>query len=93
VVVISAPYPNPSNGSPITFTVSAPEVSTVTMDVFTLAFRKITGETIQAHGPTTFQWNLKDISGVPVANGVYYVRIQVKGAQSAVKILKVLLLR
>jgi hypothetical protein len=37
--------------------------------------------------------DLKDVSGVTVANGVYYVRIHVTGAQSTTEILKVLILR
>jgi hypothetical protein len=93
VVVISAPYPNPSNGSPITFTVSAPEVSTVTMDVFTLAFRKIAAQTKSIYGSQTFEWDLRDVSGAPAANGLYYVRIHIEGRQSGTKIFKVLILR
>jgi hypothetical protein len=93
VIVISAPFPNPSNGTPITFNVQVPGESTVTLDVFTLAFRKIYSETVQADGPLTLQWNLRDISGVQVANGVYYVRIHVSGSQETTKIIKVLILR
>jgi len=63
------------------------------MDVFTLAFRKISSQTIQAYGAATLQWDLKDISGVQVANGLYYVRIQVTGTESTTRILKVLILR
>jgi hypothetical protein len=91
--VISAPFPNPSSGLPITFNVQVPGESTVTLDVFTLAFRKIYSQTVQADGPLTLQWDLRDVSGVPVANGVYYVRIHVTGNPSVTKILKVLILR
>ncbi len=93
VVVISAPYPNPSRGLPISFNVSVPGESTLTLDVFTLAFRKIYSEMIQADGSLTLRWDLRDVSGIQVANGVYYVRIHVAGSQSATKILKVLILR
>jgi hypothetical protein len=65
----------------------------VTLDVFTLAFRKIYSETTQADGPLTLQWDLRDVSGVQVANGLYYVRIHVAGTQETTKILKVLILR
>jgi rhamnogalacturonan endolyase len=92
-IVISAPFPNPSNGTPITFNIQVPGESSVTLDVFTLAFRKIYSQTTQADGPLTLQWDLRDVSGVQVANGVYYVRIHVSGSQSATKILKVLILR
>jgi flagellar hook assembly protein FlgD len=92
-VVISQPYPNPSSGQPMTFNVQTPDQSTVTLDVFTLAFRKIYGQTIQADGPLTFQWDLKDDKGSQAADGLYYVRVHVAGNQSATKILKVLILR
>jgi hypothetical protein len=92
-IIISAPFPNPSNGSPIFFNVEVPGPSTVTLDVFTLSFRKIFSETEQINGSQTLQWDLKDVSGVAVANGVYYVRIHVKGSQSSTEILKVMILR
>jgi O-glycosyl hydrolase len=92
-IIISEPYPNPSNGTPITFNIQVPGESTVTLDVFTLAFRKVYGETIKAYGPATLQWNLRDVSGTLVANGLYYVRIQVSGGESTTKIFKVLVLR
>jgi hypothetical protein len=92
-IIISAPFPNPSNGSPITFNVQVPGPSTVTLDVFTLSFRKIFSETETVNGSQNLEWDLKDVSGVAVANGVYYVRIQVKGSQSLTQILKVMILR
>jgi O-glycosyl hydrolase len=92
-IIISEPYPNPSNGTPITFNIQVPGESTVTLDVFTLAFRKVYGETTQAYGPVTLQWNLRDISGTQVSNGLYYVRIHVSGGESTSKIFKVLVLR
>ena len=92
-ILISAPFPNPSNGSPMTFDVQVPSQSTVTMDVFTLAFRKISSQTKEITGLQPFQWDLKDVSGVQVSNGLYYVRIHVEGAQSSTKILKVLIIR
>lgn len=92
-IIISEPYPNPSNGTPITINIQVPGESTVTLDVFTLAFRRIYSDTTQADGPLTLQWDLKDISGVQVANGLYYIRIHVAGSQSTTKILKVLVLR
>jgi polygalacturonase len=92
-IIISAPFPNPSSGTPITFNIQVPGESTVTLDVFTLAFRKIYSETTQTDGPLTLQWDLRDVSGVQVANGVYYVRVNITGNPSITKILKVLILR
>jgi flagellar hook assembly protein FlgD len=77
----------------MSFNVSVPGESTVTMDVFTLAFRKIISQTTHIYGDQTFQWDLKDVSGVQVADGLYYVRIHVSGPQSSTKILKVMILR
>jgi hypothetical protein len=91
--VISEPFPNPSSGSPITFNIQVPGESTVTLDVFTLAFRRVYAETTHAFGSVTLEWNLRDVSGTQVSNGLYYVRIQVTGSQSTTKILKVLILR
>ncbi len=93
VPVISEPYPNPSTGASITFPISVPSHSTVTMDIFTLAFRKITSQTTQINGGQTLQWNLLDISGDQVSNGLYYVRIHISGTQSLTKIMKILILR
>jgi len=42
---------------------------------------------------TAVQWDLRDKLGINVADGLYYVRIQVTGRQDAVKIFKVLVLR
>ena len=92
-IIISAPFPNPSSGTPMSFGLQVPGESQVTMEVFTLAFRRIYGQTTQADGPLTLQWDLRDVSGTQAANGVYFVRIHVSGAQSATKILKVLILR
>jgi len=93
VVVIAQPFPNPSTGAPISFNISVPGESTVTMDVFTLAFRKIASQTKQIFGEQTFQWDLKDNSGTQVADGLYYVRIHISGPLSSTKIFKVMILR
>jgi hypothetical protein len=93
VANIEPPYPNPSRGTPISFMVQAPSSSTVTMDVFTLAFRRIDSQTVQVNGSQVILWNLTDASGAQAANGLYYVRIRVSGAQSVEKTLKVLVLR
>jgi hypothetical protein len=91
--VISAPYPNPSKGSPISFNVEVAFPATVVADVFTLNFRKISSQSLRVSDFQTIQWDLKDIMGVQVANGLYYIRVQVIGIQSSSKTLKVLVLR
>lgn len=92
-IVISQPYPNPSSGSSMTFNVQTPDQSTVTLEVFTLAFRKIESQTAQVDGFYNFQWDLKDMKKVQAADGLYYVRVHVAGAKSSIKIFKVLVLR
>jgi hypothetical protein len=92
-VVISPPYPNPSSGSPMTFNVQTPDQSTVTLEVFTPAFRKIYSQTFQVYGSQNLQWNLRDNAGIRAADGIYYVRVHVAGAPATTKILKVLILR
>jgi hypothetical protein len=91
--IFSLPYPNPSYGSPISFQIQVPYAYLVTMDVFSVALRKITSQSIHISGSQTLQWNLKDKSGIQAANGFYWVRFQFAGKPSATKILKVLVLR
>jgi hypothetical protein len=90
---VTAPYPDPSNGSPINFPVQVQGPSEVTLSVFTLAFREIYNEKVPITGEQTLQWDLKDREGNTVANGLYYVRIQITGPQNSTTILKVLVLR
>jgi hypothetical protein len=91
--IVSAPYPNPSNGAPIAVSIQVPAPATVTMDVFTLSFRKVASETVSVESAKTLLWDTKDILGIPVANGLYYVRIHIAGIQSTTTIVKVLVLR
>jgi hypothetical protein len=87
------PYPNPSRGTPILFEIQSPNQCVVTMDVFTLSFRKILSQTIQVDGSQTIQWDLNDSAGKPAANGIYYVRLQATGTQANTKVIKVMILR
>lgn len=94
VPVIRAPYPDPVTGPyPVTVNVQVPGNSTVSMDVFTLAFRKIANQTKDISNTGSVTWNLQDSWGTPVADGLYYLRIQVTGPQPLTKIFKVLITR
>jgi len=86
-VTISAPYPNPTFGSPVHFQIQG-DVYLTRFSVFTTAFRKIYES---AAGSTT--WDLTDKNGTSVSNGIYYVRFEVEGSQSYSKVWKVLVLR
>jgi hypothetical protein len=68
--------------------------STLEMDVFTTAFRKVASVTASVGaGGGTLSWDMKDRMGNPVANGLYYLRIRVSGPQTATEIFKVLVLK
>src|SRR5665213_747124 len=95
LITISAPYPNPVYSSgPVSFDVTVPSPSTVSWDVFTLAFRKIYGSGSQGIAyKATYSWDLKDKDNKPVANGVYYIRVTVVNMDVGLsKVLKVLVL-
>jgi hypothetical protein len=95
MITVSAPYPNPVYSSgPVSFDVTVPSASTVSWDVFTLAFRKIYGSGSQSIAyKATYSWNLQDKDGHPVANGLYYIRVTVVNLDVGLpKVLKVLVL-
>ncbi len=75
----------------INIDISSP--SMVTLTVFTLYGREIYQESLERASDGTISWNLADLQGTTVANGVYYLKIQVNGNQPLVKVLKVLVLR
>jgi hypothetical protein len=61
--------------------------------VFSVAFRKINSGTLNLPSGGTFQWDVKDKAGIPVARGLYYLRLEVKNPSGDIKkILKVLVL-
>ncbi len=94
-VTVSAPYPNPATGPVhVSIPVQAPTGSTVHWTVYTTAFRKVYDQTQAIPGNNIIlSWPMVDTWGTPVANGVYYVRVQVTGLASASQILKVLVIR
>lgn len=85
----AAIYPNPStDGGPIN--VIPPTYlgnEDVTVRIFTIAFRKIQEEVFpqQPFGPITIQ--LKDQEGTLLANGLYYIVVDVLGQRSILKLL------
>ena len=92
-VVISPPYPNPVSG-PVHVDVQAPSGTALAWDVFTAAFRKVSGGSQTVSGFATLAWDLKDKGGNPVSNGLYYLRVKAAAGNAAtVKILKILVAR
>jgi len=92
-VTIGNPYPNPVAG-PLSIPVIAPAGFTAHWTVFTLGFRKVY-ERAQTFPGTdgTLSWNLVDNQDVPVANGLYYIRVDVTGGVSGSRIVKALVTR
>jgi len=95
VPVVQNPYPNPTTGQPIEIDVLLPGTSTVKYTIYTLAFRKIVWGTpyLQDSTGAKIKWNLQDNYGSKVADGLYYVRVDVIGPQNSTRIFKVLVLR
>ena len=93
-VTISFPYPNPSYGDgPVAVNIQVPGAATVNWSVFTTAFRKVNEGMVSLGGDATFQWDLKDKTEKPVANGLYYLRLEATGSFGTVKkIFKILIL-
>jgi hypothetical protein len=91
------PYPNPVSNGPVQIDVAMPGSGTIEMDVFTTAMRKIAEHATVVNGAggtvTSVQWDLRDKTGMPIANGLYYLRLQVSGAQASTKIFKVIVVR
>jgi hypothetical protein len=90
---ISNPYPNPSTGGPVDVNIDISSPSIVTLTVFTLFGREVYQESLELALDGTISWNLADLQGTTVANGLYYLKIQVNGNQPLVRVLKVLVLR
>jgi hypothetical protein len=66
----------------------------VTCDVFTTGFNHVCTISQTISRDTTVSWDLKDKSGCPCSNGLYYIRVSVNGAGGiSSEILKALLLR
>lgn len=94
-VSIGPPYPNPVlGGGAVNVQVQGSGMVTVNWSVFTTAFRKIAQGTATFTNGGAFRWDLTDLSGKPVASGLYYLRLEVKADSGTLhKTLKVLVIR
>ncbi len=94
-IVIGPPYPNPVEGSgPVTMAIQSPPGANLTWAVFTIAFRKVNEGFQPVSGSNFLTWNLEDKGGVPVADGLYYIRVKaVAGNSTTIKIFKILVFR
>lgn len=87
------PYPNPVHGTPVNLDFWTPNGTGVDWSVFTSSFRRIVEGRIEVSGPGKLQWNLRDGFGLVVANGIYYLRVEIHGATAVEKTWKILVLR
>jgi polygalacturonase len=84
-------FPNPSTGNgPTQVSISGlTDRSSVTVELFTVSFRKVWKESLGELGPgtVTITIPLSDKSGVPVSNGVYYLDVRIDGKHFIEKLL------
>jgi hypothetical protein len=76
VVGVTVPlvYPNPTSGQPVSLRLPIKQVSDVTVQIFTLAFRKVWQQDFPQVAPSTaLSVPLSDASGTQLANGLYYI--------------------
>jgi flagellar hook assembly protein FlgD len=83
-------FPNPTTGQPVNIYIDLGQPTAwVAVDIYTTAYRKILH--LQRNevpaGPLTISWNLKDKSGSPVSNGLYYAWVTTPSSHFLVKIL------
>jgi hypothetical protein len=82
---LADPWPNPA-ASTVSFRLQAPPESSITIDVFDVAGRRLygwAGRTSVA-GERTIEWNLRDFNGSEIQSGIYFVRLRAAG-QTAVR--------
>jgi hypothetical protein len=86
VVVV---FPNPVTGPTVNVLPPAHQgTADVRIEIFTLGFRKVQDHTyLNVPDGTSVVVELKDRSGNPLANGLYYVVVTVNGQRSIAKLL------
>jgi hypothetical protein len=67
--------------------------STVKFAIFTTSFRKLLDRPYALSGKGEIVWDLRDKTEIPVANGVYYARVEIVGDRPETKIWKILVLK
>lgn len=78
----------------MTFDVITASSARVKWSIITMSHRKVLERVVDINGPTTLTWDLKDQKGGFVADGLYYLRLEVGDmAGKTGKIWKVLVAR
>jgi hypothetical protein len=88
-MMVSAAYPNPvsayNESVKIDLLSSCP--MTAQLDIFTVAYRKIYGETVQVNGFRTVGWNLRDSNGSRASAGCYFIKVSSGSNSTTVKLI------
>jgi hypothetical protein len=81
-------YPNPSNGTaPVYMLVPITAPADVTVEIFTVSYRKISGKTLKNIAPGTPVLISPISGGAAPANGIYYVVVEAQGNKWAKNLL------
>lgn len=81
------------DGSPVVVGIQGPGALEVHWTVYTTAFRKVREGSDSFIGSGSVSWDLKDKTGVSVARGLYYLKVEIHSSNETVrKTLKVLVL-
>jgi predicted alpha-1,6-mannanase (GH76 family) len=83
-------YPNPATTSTVQLELPINNATNVTVDVYTVSFRRVKTTQVSQVGGNLLTMQLTDKSGVSLANGLYYFVVQANGQRW---ILKELVLR
>ncbi|MBI4346827.1 MAG: T9SS type A sorting domain-containing protein [Elusimicrobia bacterium] len=89
------PFPNPTASGPMRINFTVANNATVDFDLYTLSGSRVFHQTQSyTSGAQTFNWNLVNQSGSPVATGVYMLRITANDGQNVLRATKkVMILR
>jgi hypothetical protein len=81
-------YPNPVGAGPVTLNPGLSSSSTVKVELFTVAFRKVNELTFsQVPAGGTVSIPLTDKKGTPLASGLYYVVVTTDQGRTILKLL------
>jgi endoglucanase len=91
-VLVSVPYPNPAyNGTSISVNLVTHGPKVVQWSVLTVAFRRVAEGRVNVEHNYTLSWDLNSSNGSSVANGMYYLVLEIEGTPR--RILKVVVAR
>jgi hypothetical protein len=91
---VSLPYPNPvHDGQGVKFDLKSGCPVQARCVVYTTANRKVMDRTVDVSMLQTLAWDLTDLKGRRVANGVYYLRVEQVGGEVILKSAPLMVIR